>query len=164
MKNRTIVIGVILGGLAMLAYAPMSRAQESMRRSKWAPWIGASIGTAAGFGLGMLTGLRFYDDAVNSDMKVWRSAYVGAAIGGVSGYLVGAYVAGPSSGHRTDDACGTHETAWKRTGELTPSRLAIDEATYRDLTSCFRATARPEVSSTGAARSALSAHQTCREP
>ncbi len=47
-----------------------------------------SIGAGAGFGLGLFAGLTAFDDAINSDRKVWTSAIVGAAAGGTLGYLI----------------------------------------------------------------------------
>lgn len=46
-------------------------------------------GAGAGFGVGLWAGLSAFDDAVNSDRKVWTSAIVGAGIGAVAGYLIG---------------------------------------------------------------------------
>jgi membrane protein YqaA with SNARE-associated domain len=48
-----------------------------------------AVGVGAGFGVGLWAGLTAFDDAVNSDRKVWTSAVVGAAVGGVTGYLIG---------------------------------------------------------------------------
>lgn len=46
-------------------------------------------GAGAGFGIGLWAGLSAFDDAVNSDRKVWTSAIVGAGVGAVAGYLIG---------------------------------------------------------------------------
>jgi hypothetical protein len=46
-------------------------------------------GAGVGFGVGLWAGLTPFDDAVNSDRKVWTSAVVGAGIGAVAGYLIG---------------------------------------------------------------------------
>ena len=46
-------------------------------------------GAGAGFGVGLWAGLSAFDDAINSDRKVWTSAVVGAAVGAVGGYLIG---------------------------------------------------------------------------
>ena len=46
------------------------------------------MGIGAGFGVGVWAGLTAFDDSVNSDRKVWTSAIVAAAAGGVLGYLV----------------------------------------------------------------------------
>ena len=43
----------------------------------------------AGFGFGLWLGLSAFDDAVNSDRKVWTSAIAGAGVGAVAGYLIG---------------------------------------------------------------------------
>lgn len=50
-------------------------------------WIVSGAG--AGFGVGLWAGLSAFDDAVNSDRKVWTSAIVGAGVGAVAGYLIG---------------------------------------------------------------------------
>ena len=50
--------------------------------------IWTAVGAGAGFGLGVWAGLTRFDDAINSDRKVWTTAIVSAAIGGVLGYLV----------------------------------------------------------------------------
>lgn len=46
-------------------------------------------GAGAGFGLGLSVGLRAFDDAVDSDRKVWTTAVLAGAAGAVAGYLVG---------------------------------------------------------------------------
>ena len=46
------------------------------------------VGIGAGFGAGLFLGLNAFDDAVNSDRKVWTSALVGAAAGGLAGNLL----------------------------------------------------------------------------
>ena len=47
-----------------------------------------SAGAGAGFGIGLWAGLTTFDDAINSDRKVWTSAIVGAAAGGTLAYLL----------------------------------------------------------------------------
>lgn len=46
-------------------------------------------GAGGGFGVGLWAGLTAFDDAVNSDRKVWTSAIVGGGVGAVAGYLIG---------------------------------------------------------------------------
>lgn len=65
-------------------------------------WILAGAG--AGFGAGLLFGLNRFDDAIDSDRKVWTSALVGAAAGGLAGALIGKAASGspaPSFRSRT---------------------------------------------------------------
>ena len=48
-----------------------------------------AVGAGGGFGIGVWAGLTAFDDAINSDRKVWTSAIVGAGAGAVAGYLIG---------------------------------------------------------------------------
>jgi len=54
--------------------------------SRTALWT--SVGAGAGFGIGLFAGLTAFDDAINSDRKVWTSAIVGAAAAGTLAYLL----------------------------------------------------------------------------
>ena len=47
-----------------------------------------TVGAGAGFGIGLFAGLTAFDDAIDSDRKVWTSAIVGAAAGGTLVYLL----------------------------------------------------------------------------
>jgi hypothetical protein len=80
---RLIVVTAIL----MLACAPAHAQSPSRGSGLQAIWM--AVGAGAGFGVGLWAGLTAYDDAVNSDRKVWTSAVVGAAVGGMTGYLIG---------------------------------------------------------------------------
>jgi hypothetical protein len=66
------------------AQAQSSGGDRSRTRALW-----TVSGAGAGFGVGLWAGLTAFDDAVNSDRKVWTSAVVGASIGAVGGYLIG---------------------------------------------------------------------------
>jgi threonine/homoserine/homoserine lactone efflux protein len=74
--------------LAVLLVAPaLARAQSSPSRSRHAPaWI--AVGAGSGFGVGLWTGLTVFDDSINSDRKVWTTAVVSAAGGGLLAYLL----------------------------------------------------------------------------
>jgi hypothetical protein len=52
-------------------------------------WIGLAIGAGAGFAAGLLLGLNQFDDAINSDRKVWTAVIVGVAGGGAAGFFIG---------------------------------------------------------------------------
>ena len=93
----------LIGGLlvASLLVAPLAaddgRNQNPSRKGsggKRAAWI--AVGAAAGFAAGLFIGLNAYDDATDSDRKVWTTALVMAAAGGVAGGLLSKSV-GPSS-------------------------------------------------------------------
>jgi len=63
--------------------ASATRASSSTKRVVW-----TLVGIGAGFGAGVFIGLNAFDDAINSDQKVWTSAIVGAAAGGLAGGLL----------------------------------------------------------------------------
>lgn len=51
--------------------------------------IGFIVGAGAGFGLGVLAGLSWFDDAIDSDRKVWTTAILMGAAGGTAGWFIG---------------------------------------------------------------------------
>jgi hypothetical protein len=91
--------------------------------------IGTIAGAAGGFALGLFTGLAVFDDAVNSDRKVWTTAATFAAAGGVGGYFIGRAVGNRASergqpsalaarGERTQS--GPVELRWRGPGGPPP--------------------------------------------
>lgn len=62
---------------------PAPRASSTTTRVAW-----TLVGIGAGFAAGLFIGLNAFDDSVNSDRKVWTSAIVGAAAGGLAGGLI----------------------------------------------------------------------------
>src|SRR5262245_25279740 len=46
-------------------------------------------GAGAGFATGFYIGFNAYDDAVNSERKLWTTSAIGAAGGAVGGYFIG---------------------------------------------------------------------------
>ena len=79
--------GVIGLGSATHAQSP-SPAPAPAKKSARSTTLWTIAGAGAGFGIGLTAGLSKYDDAINSDRKVWTSAIVGAAIGAAGGFLV----------------------------------------------------------------------------
>jgi hypothetical protein len=75
---------IIVLSSASAAHAQSATADRSRARVLW-----AVAGGGAGFGIGLWAGLTAFDDAVNSDRKVWTSAVVGAGVGAAAGYLIG---------------------------------------------------------------------------
>ena len=85
-----VLVGLTLSHVAVSADTPgpppstsQARTGSSTKRVVW-----TLVGIGAGFGAGLLIGLNAFDDAINSDRKVWTSALVGAAAGGLAGGLL----------------------------------------------------------------------------
>jgi hypothetical protein len=87
MRRRilSLVLIGILGAVPALAETREAapKASSSTKRAIW-----TAIGAGAGFAAGVFIGLNKFDDAINSDRKVWTTALVGAAAGGVAGALL----------------------------------------------------------------------------
>jgi hypothetical protein len=90
------ILALTLAGLLVLPAAALadskapSRAKSSSSSSsttKKVVWT--VVGAGAGFAAGVFLGLAKFDDAINSDRKVWTTAIVCAAAGGVAGAFVG---------------------------------------------------------------------------
>ena len=78
--------------------AAPARASSRTKRVVW-----TLVGIGAGFGAGVFLGLHAFDDAINSDRKVWTSAIVGAAAGGLAAGLLSRNV-GRAPGVKTTGA------------------------------------------------------------
>ena len=86
-RNSTLAAALIALVIASSAYAEDGvAASRSQARSLTPIWTIAGAG--AGFGLGVWVGLTAFDDSINSDRKVWTTAILSAAAGGILGYLV----------------------------------------------------------------------------
>jgi hypothetical protein len=72
--------------LALGATAAHAQATSQPRKSHVVVWTAVSAG--AGFALGTVAGLSMFDDAIDSDRKVWTTAIVSAAAGGVVAFLL----------------------------------------------------------------------------
>ena len=88
MRRRLIAV-LLIGWLGMGAglSAQPSTAGSGQGRSRAALWT--VVGAGAGFGVGLWAGLAAFDDSIDSDRKVWTTAILSAAAGGVLGYLIG---------------------------------------------------------------------------
>lgn len=73
--------------VVVITMATPAQAQRPARGGgRTAAWT--AVGAGAGFGIGLWAGLTAFDDAIDSDRKVWTSAIVGAAAGGTLAYLL----------------------------------------------------------------------------
>jgi hypothetical protein len=76
-------------GVGPAAADQQGRSPAPRQTSSKGRWIGLAAGAGAGFAAGVWFGLSRFDDSINSDRKVWTSAIVGAAAGGLGGFFLG---------------------------------------------------------------------------
>jgi hypothetical protein len=84
MTRKTLIVLVLV-----LFCNPLRNADAE--GSKWKTIL-TIAGAGGGFALGTFIGLDVYDDAINSDQKVWTTAALMAAGGGVAGYFIGRHM------------------------------------------------------------------------
>ena len=88
MKNHWtpfLAVLVLLNCKITFAQQPTPMKQESHKYRT----ILTVAGGGGGFALGLFGGLAAFDDATNSDRKVWTTAALSAAGGAVAGYFLG---------------------------------------------------------------------------
>jgi len=87
MKNRLAIIAslVLLTSTSTSAQQPAPKREESHKYRT----ILTLAGGGGAFALGVFVGLNAFDDAVNSDRKLWTTAALSAAGGAVGGYFLG---------------------------------------------------------------------------
>ncbi|MCI0349236.1 MAG: hypothetical protein L0Z53_07420 [Acidobacteriales bacterium] len=87
MKTRWIVCSLLPLFTCSSAFGqqPASKSTESHKYRT----IFTIAGGGGGFAVGVFAGLAAFDDAINSDRKVWTTAILSAAGGAVGGYFLG---------------------------------------------------------------------------
>lgn len=80
---------LVTSWIVVLISGPVAQAQGRTAGNRRAVVLWTVSGAGAGFGVGAWAGLTAFDDAVNSDRKVWTSAIVGTGVGALAGYLIG---------------------------------------------------------------------------
>jgi hypothetical protein len=88
-----VIVSVLFQSAASAAPDPQA-VPQGRRSSTGTRVVWTLIGAGLGFGAGLVFGLRQFDDAIDSDRKVWTSALVGAGAGGVAGALLSGRGAG----------------------------------------------------------------------
>lgn len=85
--------------------APAGKSVSNGKRIAW-----TLVGAAGGFAAGLFIGLNQFDDAINSDRKVWTAALVGAAAGGIAGNILSRNVGPAYPGVGTPRAADRRES------------------------------------------------------
>ena len=104
-----VIVTLLFMSVAVQADQGPAPAQARGFRPIW-----TAVGAGAGFGLGVWVGLTKFDDAINGDRKVWTTAIVSAAIGGVLGYLVDRRQARAHPSMRTPPSTLGPTASWQR--------------------------------------------------
>ena len=127
MKNRLAIITalVLLTSTSTLAQQPAPKREESHKYRT----ILTVAGGGGAFALGVFVGLNAFDDAVNSDRKLWTTAALSAAGGAVGGYFLGRAL--DKRRKKTDVTRATEEFYRALMDSQRPSRTA-------DLVDCNR--------------------------
>lgn len=74
---------------ALCAAVPGRGAElDTQGASRRKHWLGILIGAGAGFGAGTAIGFAAFDEAINSEQKVYTSMAAGTLIGAVTGYFI----------------------------------------------------------------------------
>jgi hypothetical protein len=103
-----------------IAHADDGSAQQ--QRSFKPVWT--VVGAGAGFGLGVWAGLTKFDDAINSDRKVWTTAIVSAAAGGVLGFLIDRHRARRPKPTATPPTAAAPSESWRQSVYGSPTAPA----------------------------------------
>jgi hypothetical protein len=80
-------ISILLVVAILLSVIP-AHAQQTAPSHKYRT-IFTIAGAGGGFVAGMFVGFAKFDDAINSDRKVWTTSLIGAGGGAVGGYFIG---------------------------------------------------------------------------
>lgn len=80
--SLTLAAFLILPSPALAQAGANTPAPQGRSAAKRTAWI--LIGAGIGFGAGLLFGVARFDDAVYAERKIWTSALVGSATGGVA--------------------------------------------------------------------------------
>jgi hypothetical protein len=86
MKHQWIMSSALILLVAAAAHGQQAKPAGDSHKYRT---IFTIAGAAGGFATGFLIGFDVFDDAVNSDRKLWTASVVGAGAGGVGGYFIG---------------------------------------------------------------------------
>jgi len=86
--------------------------QETVKKKKSHKWL-IPVGIGAGFAIGILAGLQAFDESINSDQKVWTTAILSAAAGGVAGWAVAHHLDKPSNSDLRLDHTADPPISWQ---------------------------------------------------
>jgi len=79
---------ILIFTLALGISPAISQAQDAPAKKKGHLWL-VPVLAGAGFVAGIFVGLSAYDEAINSDQKVWTTAALFGVGGGIAGWLIG---------------------------------------------------------------------------
>jgi len=83
LRNISVLLLIVTLFSAIPAHAQQTAPSHKYRT------ILTIAGGGGGFVAGMFVGFAKYDDAINSDRKIWTTSLVGAGAGAIGGYFIG---------------------------------------------------------------------------
>lgn len=83
------------------------------------------LGAAAGFGAGVYFGLKYFDDALYSDRKIWTCVAIGTAAGAIAGWTLAPDRAPATPFAPPDRSLGGRDEQWD---QVSMRRLDADRA------------------------------------
>jgi hypothetical protein len=86
--RKTIIVLLILGLIGVLLPRYLQAEEHSTTKKKGHLWL-IPVLAGAGFAAGTYVGLSAFDEAINSDQKVWTTAALFSVGGGIAGWLIG---------------------------------------------------------------------------
>jgi hypothetical protein len=90
MRKSATIIALLFLTLQVASFGepPSAKPKESWEYRT----IFTSLGTGGGLTLGLFAGIALFDDAIDSNRKVWTLATISTIGGGVGGYLLGRFL------------------------------------------------------------------------
>lgn len=82
------IVAIMCLGALCAAVPGMGAELDTQGAPRRKHWLGILIGAGAGFGAGTVIGFAAFDEAINSEQKVYTSMAAGTLIGAITGYFI----------------------------------------------------------------------------
>ena len=124
MVNKMIVVVLV----ACLCCPIANAGEPGKGGSKW-KIIMTIVGAGGGFTLGTFVGLAAYDDAIDSEKKVFTTAFLMSAAGGVAGFFLGRHI---DKSHEIRESRIMPGIRWEKSHRINIVKTTNDSVLLRD--------------------------------